>query len=168
MQLLMRIIGPVRALISDVWVDNKAKRVLILAREASAATQVRRALKTHNLSYTTSVETLDDAWQKGMLLGYAVGAESLLSTKTPLQQLGGTAKAIVTYDLSGLDHVRKTQFGYALKGRGSQKGVLQKLKGSTLGRNSVIINAQHLGELEEFMRYWKARTTTQTLIEAKR
>lgn len=64
-------------------------------------------------------------------------------------------KTIITYSLENLDRSKKTLFGYALKGRGSDKGILQKSHGQTLGRNSLILPFENKLQIIELMHYWK-------------
>lgn len=62
---------------------------------------------------------------------------------------------LVTYSLESLDHSKKTLFGYALKGRKNEKGLLGELKGIAVGRNNILVPYENLKNLEEFLKYWK-------------
>lgn len=69
--------------------------------------------------------------------------------------LGLESSVIVTYSLKILNHSKKTLFGYALKGRKREEGVLRELRGSPIGRNCVLVPYKNLEQIEEFLRYWK-------------
>jgi len=69
--------------------------------------------------------------------------------------LGLEKLALVTYELKSLSHSSKTLFGYALKGRGKERGLLGELHGSIIGRNSIAVPERALNRLKEFIEYWK-------------
>ena len=62
---------------------------------------------------------------------------------------------LITYDISHLNHSKKTLFGYALRGRSKGLGVLSALKGEPVGRNSMIVPAAGATEIKEFLEHWK-------------
>ena len=61
---------------------------------------------------------------------------------------------LVSYSLRKLKQSDKTRFGYALKGRGGDEGVINSLRGFTVGRNVLIIPLSSRREMKEFMGYW--------------
>ncbi|MFH1590365.1 MAG: hypothetical protein ABIC95_00405 [archaeon] len=81
--------------------------------------------------------------------------ESTDSTLAAFSELGLTPHTIVTYSLQSLDHVKKTQFGYALKGRDGKSGLIFELKGKMLGRNCFRVRSDRLIRIEAFLDFWK-------------
>ncbi len=71
---------------------------------------------------------------------------------------------LITYDLTSLNHSKKTLFGYALKGRKDEKGFLGKLKGKAVGRNNIIIPCDKLQEIREFFQSWKVDYSVQKFM----
>ncbi len=167
MDFLMRLLKNMRPLASDIWLSKEQKRVLILAKGSREEAVIRKAVSRLKLSHTVRTVALDKAISDNALLSFALSATSLKSSSSVLQGLGGMAVAIVTYDITSLDHVKKTLFGYALRGRSSRKGVLHGLGGYTLGRNNVVIPAEKMPELEEFLRFWKATYSKRIMIDVR-
>ncbi len=71
--------------------------------------------------------------------------------------LGLEKHTLVTYNLESLNHSSKTLFGYALKGRGGEKGILGEVNGGTIGRNNVIVPEEGTKKINSFMDYWKVK-----------
>ncbi len=71
---------------------------------------------------------------------------------------------LLTYDLKTLNHSKKTLFGYALKGRKGQRGFLNLLNGSAVGRNNVLIPINKLDELKEFLKTWQVEYFIQEFL----
>jgi hypothetical protein len=89
-----------------------------------------------------------------------------------LYSLFGLEKQLLmTYSLESLSHSQKTMFGYALKGRGSENGILGELNGEIVGRNSLSLPLKGAESLKSFMAYWKVEFSMRTIyvdIQQKR
>ena len=88
--------------------------------------------------------------KKGQSLSKSVSAESLY---------------LITYDLTNLNHSQKTMFGYALKGRTGEKGILADMKGKPVGRNNVLIPSSYIDQLKDFFATWKVRYQAQRFLK---
>ncbi|MBN1156297.1 hypothetical protein JXA85_01655 [Candidatus Woesearchaeota archaeon] len=84
--------------------------------------------------------------------------------KTLHQVFGLERQFIITYGLESLGHSNKTLFGYALKGRGNDSGLLGEVNGSTIGRNSIILPEKGIEKIKEFMDYWKVTYATKQIF----
>jgi len=51
-----------------------------------------------------------------------------------------------------------------LKGRKGQKGFLDSLNGSAVGRNNVLIPINKLDELKEFLKTWQVKYSIQKFM----
>jgi hypothetical protein len=103
---------------------------------------------------------LSDFFSKARLF---LNYNSIRHGKKIYSVLGLEKHMLVTYTLESLNHSSKTLFGYALKGRGNEKGILGEVHGSTIGRNSVIIPEKEAGKIADFMDYWKVKFTIKTI-----
>lgn len=62
---------------------------------------------------------------------------------------------LVTYSLTDLSQTQKVKFYYALKGRGTTKGFLEKTGALSLARSVFLIQAGELALTEAFVKAWK-------------
>ena len=62
---------------------------------------------------------------------------------------------IFTYSISHLAYSDKVRFHYALKGRGSKSGVLQRTKAESIGRAVLLVSQEKSSTVETFLNEWK-------------
>ncbi len=67
------------------------------------------------------------------------------------------ASAIYTYRLVGMTPSRKVLFVYALKGRGKERGLVERLQGTFLANGCFMIASPHEREVEGFFSYWQVK-----------
>ncbi|GEM_PF-7101700 len=106
----------------------------------------------------------DDLLKGPLFLDLVQNGFSIKNNKLVSKMLNVETIVLLTYDLKILNHSRKTLFGYALKGRKGQKGFLDSLKGSAVGRNNVLIPINMLDELKEFFETWHVRYSIQKFM----
>lgn len=123
----------------DLFAIEEKRQILVILKDKESIQKAREKLKKINTSFSISLVLLKD----------------VLNNK----------KVIITYSLENLDHTKKTLFGYALKGRGKEHGILKSVKGETLGRNNIILPAEKSSKIDEFLRYWKVSYTKRRVIE---
>lgn len=81
--------------------------------------------------------------------GYSIKLGKFIS-----ESLKTESRFLISYSLENLSHSQKTLFGYALKGRTGQKGILQAVGGEVIGRNSIIVPTKKSESIIEFMKSW--------------
>ncbi len=106
----------------------------------------------------------DDLFKDSLYLrliqkGFSVKENKFISNTLNIEIL-----ILVTYDLKSLNHSKKTLFGYALKGRKGQKGFLDSLNGSTVGRNNILVPINKLDALKEFLKTWQIKYSIQKFM----
>jgi len=62
---------------------------------------------------------------------------------------------LFTYSLRHLKYKDKIRFFYALKGRGTGRGILKTTNSEQLGRAVLLTPVKNAPELDEFFRLWK-------------
>lgn len=135
--------------ITDFIYDETEKRCILLAD----------SIKKNTLK---AIKSKYNSWKFKQL-----APKDILSSLQEILHYNSTAKKetiesslklkkmlIINYKLDSLNKSKKTLFGYALKGRGKGKGVLQEAKGKPLGRSSIIVPYENTPELIEFLNYW--------------
>ncbi len=85
--------------------------------------------------------------------GILIEGISLIDKKSLAEKLGFKSYAIFTYNLANLSHTEKIKFNYALNGR-KGTGVLQNLKGMSLGKGVVQVPITTSLTFEEFLEKW--------------
>jgi len=163
----MRILKKVLALAIDILVIEDRKIVLAIFEYAEAEKKAKKIISGINTAHNITTVLLKNLIYSKDVLDFMVSGTSLKHNKALLDFFTATKKIIVTYSLENLDHVKKTLFGYALKGRGKGTGFLQSLEGEPLGRNNIILPAKHHEELQQFMKYWKVEYTLKSIIEVE-
>jgi len=106
----------------------------------------------------------DDLFKHNLYLRLIQNGFSIKENKFINKALNVETLLLLTYDLKTLDHSKKTLFGYALKGRKGQKGFLDSLDGSAVGRNNVLIPINKLDELKEFLKTWQVKYSIQKFL----
>lgn len=171
---------------SDIWVDENRKIIVGLTSELDASDneQVSKIIekihechekaRTYSIKIFSPKELFLDKKNCTELLKLISDASSVRHECRVLMMYGGNQKVLFTYNLENLDHVQKTLFGYALKGRDKRDkrdnrtgsgGILGSLGGETSGRNGIIIPSEKAAEIEEFLEHWKVKYFTKRFIE---
>jgi len=88
--------------------------------------------------------------------GILIEGISLIDQKPLSEKLGFKGYALITYNLANLSHTEKIRFNYALNGR-KGIGVLQDLKGISLGKGVVQIPIVNSLTFEEFLEKWNIK-----------
>lgn len=69
----------------------------------------------------------------------------------------GLLKAIIySYNLKNLGKTKKQSFSHTLYGTGGRDSFLKTVNGKRIGKNSVLIPAQHANKFETFLKAWNA------------
>ena len=106
----------------------------------------------------------EDLFKDNLYLRLIQNGFSVKENKFISKALNTEMLILVTYDLKTLNHSKKTLFGYALKGRKGQKGFLDSLNGSVVGRNNVLIPVNRLDGLREFLQTWQVKYSIQKFM----
>ncbi|MBS3119558.1 hypothetical protein J4475_01925 [Candidatus Woesearchaeota archaeon] len=125
----------------------------------SALLKVRRA-EINSISSLISPEL-----KTVLVAALSNNGRSIQHGKSVASLLDIKSVALVSYDLKSLNHVQKTLFGYALKGRTKGQGILSEMKGRVVGRNSVLIPSQYLSRLQAFLKQWKVPYEYEVLLK---
>ncbi len=64
---------------------------------------------------------------------------------------------IYTYDLKGIEPIKKQSFTHSLYGTGGRKSFLKELKGYKLGRNTILVPKNKEKETDSFFNTWKIK-----------
>jgi len=73
-------------------------------------------------------------------------------------------QVLYSYDLSHLKKSHKVRFVYLIKGRGSDKGLVEKLKGRFLASACFIISVSHDTEIQQIMDEWHIKYSRYKII----
>lgn len=150
----------------DVLVLEEKKKLIIISDNLALEEEAKRIARQEGLSLQIKILTVKEFFGyrafKDIFSAYSLKKSSSISKLSGFHQ-----KILVTYSLKHLEHVKKTIFGYALKGRGKEKGLLGEIKGEVVGRNSIMIPKEKLAEITEFMKFWKTAFKTKELIETE-
>ena len=133
-----------------IFKDNNshAKNILLKLKEIFNKKQ---------LSVNINSLLADDLFKDSLYLRLIQNGFSIKENKLINKILDVETLILLTYDLKTLNHSKKTLFGYALRGRKGQKGFLDLLNGSAVGRNNVLIPINKLDELKEFLKTWQVK-----------
>ena len=165
MDMLVRTLKEVIPLAFDFLVLEHKRRVLVIVENEKNLEKTRQKVKNINTSYSIRIILLKNLFYDKELLLWLTKGKSLKHDKALIDIMHSSKKAIITYSLENLDHVKKTMFGYALKGRNRDAGFLKTINGETLGRNNIILPAKKLDQAIQFMKYWKVSYAVKTIIE---
>ena len=148
--------------------DEKPATILVIAKSSSKdpskiAQKIKEKIKKKTIrvcvvSYQKILNK--NLFRKILLKGYSLKKNSFLH-----ENFGLHVKTLLSYNLESLSHTQKTLFGYALKGRGKDKGVLGEVKGEVVGRNSIIFPAEFMRKVDEFFGFWKVPYSKRKIIE---
>ncbi|NOZ80572.1 MAG: hypothetical protein GXP63_02770 [DPANN group archaeon] len=130
--------------------DNQEWLVLRNTPDPTALNRLRKRYR--------HVITLEQLMDSGELVRLFCDSTSVLRKRDYGKALGLVPTMALTYALDGLDHVQKTRFGYALRGRNSQEGALQKLGARMVGRNALMVPVRNISEMNSFFDAWKVKT----------
>ncbi len=135
--------------------NNHTKNILLKVKDIFNRKQVKTDIK---------FLLADDMFKDPLYLKLIQNGFSIKENKLINKLLNVETLILLTYDLKTLDHSKKTLFGYALKGRKGQKGFLDSLDGSAVGRNNVLIPINRLDELKEFLKTWQVEYSIQKFM----
>ena len=102
----------------------KENILVIILKDDKEIEGIKKEFKDHNLKFIN----INDLLKKKELLeilydGFSLKYNSPINKKINFEPL-----ILITYGLENLDHIKKTMFGYALKGRSEDKGLLGTIK----------------------------------------
>lgn len=89
---------------------------------------------------------------------------SLIKKKSLSKQFGFSPFYIFTYSLKGLSHTKKIIFRYALKGRRTQKGLLEINQCEQIGKGVIKVPLEHIEELKSFFEKQKVKYKFQACL----
>lgn len=89
--------------------------------------------------------------------GVLIEGFSLISGQPLGERLGLERYSLFVYSIKTLTHNEKTKFQYALKGRGDEKGMLKRLKGTSIGIGTILMPIENSEVLKEFLDSWKVK-----------
>ncbi len=135
--------------------NNHTKNILLKLKEIFNKKQTKVYIKSL---------LVDDLFKDSFYLKLIQNGFSIKENKFISKALNVETLVLLTYDLKTLNHSKKTLFGYALKGRKGQKGFLDSLNGSIVGRNNVLIPINKLDELKEFLKTWQVKYSIQKFM----
>ena len=64
-------------------------------------------------------------------------------------------RVLFTFNAGHLSKKDKVRFFYALKGRGVQDGLVQRINAEHLGPGVLLVSSDKASEVDAFMQYWK-------------
>ena len=144
-------------IIDIILVKNDVTEIYVLLEKENEKTtkQIKKIAREEKGKAKIEIILVNDLLYNPNIKKIIYSGLSLKRDKKIPEMTNSKPKVIVTYSLESLNHSRKTLFGYAMKGRENEKGLLGELKGSVVGRNSVIVPYENIKNLEEFLKYWK-------------
>ena len=129
-----------------------------------ASKEIKRVVKKRLvLEYIEIEKILDDA----SFIALIPSAFSVKHSQLVRKALSAEPILLITYELTNLNHSQKTMFGYALKGRTGESGILTGLKGKAVGRNNILIPSGHTDSIIDFFATWKVKYTVQQFLKVK-
>lgn len=128
--------------------NNHVKNIILKVKEIFNKKQVKAEI----ISLLVNDLFKDPFYLQLIQNGFSIKENKFISKTLNVETI-----ILLTYDLKTLNHSKKTLFGYALKGRKGQKGFLNSLNGSIVGRNNVLIPINKLNELKEFLKTWQVK-----------
>lgn len=96
------------------------------------------------------IEPSFDARESVLFEGY-----SLTKSKFLAEDFGFASLGLFFYNTKSLTNVNKTRFYYALNGRSSNKGFIDKLNAIKLSDNLIAVPLDKIESAKEFFEYWK-------------
>lgn len=131
-----------------------------LNQKLQLAQELKHSLKEF-LRFEADVKTIDlrDLMDPLFTARKAILAEgiSLIKKKSLAKQVGFNSFYIFTYSLKGLSHTKKIIFRYALKGRRTQKGLLEINQCEQIGKGVIKVPLEHVEELKNFFEKQKIK-----------
>jgi len=113
--------------------------------------QVRVSLESVDVKSMNLIDFFDSTFLARQ--GILIEGISLIDKKPLSEKLGFKSYAIIIYNLANLSHTEKIKFNYALNGR-KRMGVLQDLRGISLGKGVVQVPIINSLTFEEFLEKW--------------
>ena len=148
----------------DIVVLEEEKEIVIISGDARLKDEAGRLLGKKKPGFSVALvgagQLLSKKVMQKLLEGYSLKANAPFSSV-----LGMRKKVLVAYSLSNLSHSQKTIFGYALRGRENETGILGRLKGETAGRNCLLVPEENFGKAIEFFAFWKVKYSAKTIFE---
>lgn len=131
-----------------------------LKERVELASKVKSKLNLKEIKLDLQTINLSELFEKNFLARQSILIEgySLIHRKNFSEVLGFKGFSIFSYNLSGLNHLEKTKFIYALIGRNSP-GLVKKCSGKSLGRGCFLIPVENSLIFEDFLKKWKINYT---------
>ncbi|MFB6075985.1 MAG: nucleotidyltransferase domain-containing protein [Candidatus Aenigmatarchaeota archaeon] len=120
------------------------------------AYRLKRELEDEKAEVDVKGKKIGEIFNSNFLAGGLIILEgySLITEEYICQKLNLENYTLFKYNLSNLDKNKKTQFTYALKGRGENEGVLEGLSGKHFSRGVILIPPENTGEFKDFFGRW--------------
>ncbi len=95
------------------------------------------------------IEPSFDAREGILFEGY-----SIINSRFIAEDFGFTSFGLFFYDTKNMTNAKKTSFYYALNGRSSNEGVIDKLNAIKLSDNIIAVPLNNIEVAKEFFEYW--------------
>ena len=147
----------------DILINESTAEIVVISKNSKAVEKVRTVASENDNRWKVSHVPADKVFRHDFWSKY-LDFFSLAQNRKILESMGLREMCLLSYDLGSLDHVKKTMFGYALMGRKKGEGLLSKSGGQMAGRNCLLVPASKLDKIIEFLDYWKAGYSLQSLF----
>jgi len=146
-------------------VKEKTINVFIFLKEkdSSFVNEIKKVLEKSVPENTVHAIYPEDVFTSEFTQSIVLSGFSIKNNKKASNKLRQCI--LITYCLENLSHSKKTMFGYALKGRQKEKGLIHALGGETIGRNSILIPSENIHSAAEFFEYWQVKYSTKKIID---
>ncbi len=126
--------------------------------------KIKDIIQRYNLTAHIQPLLIDNLFKEPLYLtllheGYSIKNNNYIS-----KNLKTESYILITYALKNLNYSKKTLFGYALKGRTGKKGLLDQLKGKTVGRNSILVPTNKLESIKDFLNSWQIKYSIDRIL----
>ncbi len=151
----------------DIIIIEPEKKVIAVSSDTGIRGDMERDREIGKRGYAVKMvrpeSIIDEANIRDVLRGF-----SIRKKKECAKMAGMRSVVLVTYSLKSLEQSRKTLFGYALKGRNGEEGVLGNLGGHVVGRNSMIVPLPSFTKMKGFMDYWGLEYEAAEMMETEK
>jgi hypothetical protein len=110
--------------------------------------------KRHNIPIHCEPILVDDLHKEPLYVSLLHEGYSIRNSKSLRSMMKLEAFVLVTYSLEGKNASDKVRFSYALHGRKSGDGLLNKLGGKELGKGCFLVPVEKIEILREFFKQW--------------
>jgi predicted nucleotidyltransferase len=155
------------SVVKDKDNPNDIDIAIILEKEDySFVQEVSKEIKNLlDKKFHIEILTIDNLFKEPLYLTLIHEGFSIKNNQFINKSLKTKSLVLVTYDLTILNHSKKTLFGYALKGRKGEKGFLDEINGKITGRNNVLVPTHKFEQLKDFLKTWKVEYTSQRFLK---